>query len=405
MNQLGKPKHSIVLLVDGLRPSSLGPYGNTWYDTNCFNQLASQSLLFEKCIADTTDLQLGIRSLLSTQHALAPWEDANLLVERLDQLAVEFQIVSSDRSKYESLESLRDSIVFVDLQPPTELARDISSSLMGQFFGVAIEVIKDLEKPTCLILDCPGFGEFWDAPYSFRESLADDEDPEPSDKVAAPSLQFNESTDDPDLLFEFQVAYGGQVEMLDRLLGVLFEAVGSKIWQQSLFCLTSTRGFPLGEHGVVGYYRPVLNAESIHVPLLIRWPETSFSGRSQCLVHPTSLGSALLHWHGYRENLPLTVPGIDRDNWIPNETNSGLVCSVAEQPFCAIQTCHWKYVSGPHPALYVKPDDIWEFNDVLELCPSIASQLSDALEFGKNELNNGRVPKFEFGEEVAFGVE
>ncbi len=38
----------IVLVIDGLQPAWLGPYGNTWIPTPHFNQLATQSLVLDR---------------------------------------------------------------------------------------------------------------------------------------------------------------------------------------------------------------------------------------------------------------------------------------------------------------------------------------------------------------------
>ena len=38
-------RRAVVLVIDRLGAGYLGPFGNTWIDTPCFNQLASQSLL------------------------------------------------------------------------------------------------------------------------------------------------------------------------------------------------------------------------------------------------------------------------------------------------------------------------------------------------------------------------
>ncbi|MEM9410217.1 MAG: hypothetical protein AAGA30_03835 [Planctomycetota bacterium] len=402
-------KHSIVLLVDGLRPSALGPYGNTWFDTVYFNQLASQSLLFEKCIADTTDLQLGVGSLLSGEHALVADRSMESLGEHLLDRGVDFQILSYQPERFSKLDVRSDWITDLDIPKSNNLSVDVTDSRMGQFFGAAIEMINGLESSTCLILDCPGLMDGWDAPYAFRAGLTEEEDPDPSDILEPPSLQFNTSTDDLDLLLDFQLAYGGQIKMLDQLLGVLFDAIRPSVWGNSLFCLTSTAGFPLGEHGVVGYYRPVLYNELLHVPLLIRWPRPQVLGRSHCLIQPGSIFETLISWHQVDGEQPIiessTFPRIIAEQLIPDERSSGLVSCIPDQDWLTVHTCHWKYNSGPHPSLYVKPDDLWEYNDVMGLCPEIGEQLAAFLLSAHQDLRLGRSLAFNFTDEVAFGVD
>lgn len=46
----------VVLVIDGLQPAYLGPYGNTWVNTPAWNQLAAASLLLERCWLDAPGL-------------------------------------------------------------------------------------------------------------------------------------------------------------------------------------------------------------------------------------------------------------------------------------------------------------------------------------------------------------
>ena len=45
-------QHAIVLALDGLSPSFLGPYGNTWLETPAFNKLADESILAQQMLAE-----------------------------------------------------------------------------------------------------------------------------------------------------------------------------------------------------------------------------------------------------------------------------------------------------------------------------------------------------------------
>ena len=46
----------VVLVLDGLQPAYLGPYGNTWVNTPAWNHLAAESLLLERCWLDAPEL-------------------------------------------------------------------------------------------------------------------------------------------------------------------------------------------------------------------------------------------------------------------------------------------------------------------------------------------------------------
>ena len=61
-------QHAIVLSLDRLSPSFLGPYGNTWLETPAFNQLADESLLAQQMLADSPDLELLFQSFWTVSY-------------------------------------------------------------------------------------------------------------------------------------------------------------------------------------------------------------------------------------------------------------------------------------------------------------------------------------------------
>ena len=71
----------VVIAVDGLGASALGAYGNTWFETPCFDELAGESVLAEWCFAPATDLDAVYRSLWTADHPL------RALVERKNRHA------------------------------------------------------------------------------------------------------------------------------------------------------------------------------------------------------------------------------------------------------------------------------------------------------------------------------
>ena len=62
--------NALVLVYDRLSAGYLGPYGNTWFETPAWNRLASQSLLSECWLSDSSDLASVYRSWWSGQHAV-----------------------------------------------------------------------------------------------------------------------------------------------------------------------------------------------------------------------------------------------------------------------------------------------------------------------------------------------
>jgi len=404
------PQSSILLLADGLRASSLGPYGNTWFETDSLNRLAAESLLFEQCISDSIDNQLGIQGILTGRHCCSPRPVANELVDAISSAGTDTVLITSNLDNVPESADCFDAVVEVDL-PQNELpAADVASTALAAYFAAAVDFIQNCNQPVFLLLDSPGFSNAWDAPYSFRQQLADDDDPEPSELAIAPGMQFNESTDDPDLLFDFQVAYSGQVALFDTLLGILLDEIEQSNWaSRALFCLASNRGFPLGEHGVVGYYRPILHTEITHCPLLVRWPKAinanRITGRSQQLVQPGAIYSLLRDWHQLPDQ-QMTFQAIEQNRIMPNEKSAAVIsrCHQDDIVQYSIQTQAWKLINGSSLQLYVKPDDMWDYNNVLSLCRPVAESLEQEIEAAVAKLADGIQPTFELSDALAFGM-
>ena len=406
------PNSSIVLVVDGLRASSLGPYGNTWFDTPSFNRLASQSLLFEQCISDCPTDQLGVARILKGQHACVPGDHGQYIMDSIGAAETESILITSDASNIPECRDCFDAVLEVDLPQPDEPAADFAGTGLATYFAAAIDVIQKQQDPCMMFLDCPGIANHWDAPYEFRLRLADEDDPEPSMLAMAQELQFDENIDDPDLLLDFQMVYGGQVSLLDELLAILLDQIENVAWaREALFGLTSTRGFPLGEHGVVGYYRPILNSELLQVPLMVRYPAAAgmkkAGMRSLQLVQPGSIYNVLHNWHLGEVDAAGTYPLIHDRQVFPNERESALISKFDfdEAVHYAMQTRCWKLIKTAASRLYVKPDDCWEFNNVSQLCPRVAEELEQELDKALESLAAGTQPQFDLSDVLAFGVE
>src|SRR6187399_1377417 len=58
----------LVVVVDGLRASALGAYGNTSFPTPALDRFAAQSMLFDACFAPTAELNEIYHALWQSQH-------------------------------------------------------------------------------------------------------------------------------------------------------------------------------------------------------------------------------------------------------------------------------------------------------------------------------------------------
>lgn len=408
MNLSSQSKSAVVLSLDGLRPSTLGPYGNTWFDTVNFNRLAAESQFFEQCFVDCPNPANHFKRLLFGVHKSTSNPKAEHLIDLVGNVGQETILLTADSSAVsELINDHFDQVVEVELPEVEMLATDLESTHLALFFAEAISLIERIDSPTLLWLDCSSLTTTWDAPFDYRQQLADDEDPDPPTIFLPPDLEFNPSLDDPDQLLGFQQAYGAQVLLLDQFLGVLLDQLDQSAWgQNALFCLVANRGYPLGEHGVVGFYRPMLYNELIHVPMFFRWPEHRKLGlRTQTLVQPALLYHALTDWFECAGDNQATF---DR-RMVPDLKERDAIACVCDSEFAnyqSIQTHGWKLISGAKQQLFVRPDDCWEVNEISSLCPAIVEELSRLLAAGIVRLEAGQsFLENELPDHLAFGLD
>ena len=265
-------RSAIVLVVDRLGTGCLGPYGNTWVPTPNFNALAAQSTVWNNALSDAPDLLQAYRGWWDGKHALensdaanvsgallAKLADANVATTLLTDAALLAEAPATDRFAEKRL---------LDLPPPNDLAEDVEQTAMASLFAEAMDALSQQESPFLFWMHSRGMAAPWDAPLALRTALADEEDPDPLTGTNVPSLRLNDDYD-PDELLGVVQAYAAQVMVADECLGVLMDALAQHSQREELLLMvTSPRGFPLGEHHIIGDCATELRGELLHVPLL-----------------------------------------------------------------------------------------------------------------------------------------
>ena len=287
-----------------------------------------------------------------------------------------------------------DEKLLLELDTAQTSSETIEQTSLATFFAEVIGFLESQREPFLLWVHCRGLAAPWDAPLAMRQSLADDEDPEPLETVDVPSLLLDAEYD-PDELLGITQAYAAQVMVLDECLGVLMQAIEQHPQHNNLLTIvTSPRGFPLGEHLTVGDCETRLYGELLHVPLFLwRGDGQGALLRSHDLVQPPDVAATLQDWfRGQMTDdrtfaqslLPLTK--ISDGHSLPVSARDRIV-SIAGGD-AAIRTPAWFLRLGDDTELYRKPDDRWELNEVASRCPEIIQQLSDVLRETKNALGN-----------------
>ena len=388
-------KNAICLVVDRLRASALGAYGNTWYGTPTLDRLAGESLTLDFAFADSPRLDLVYRGYWEGLCAMRPaacssgvgHHDRNL-ISTLARHGIAPTLITDDPCvvDYPVCDAF-DECALVESRAPTRAAIEVEETEMARLFATATQWLEHrLEtaprSPFFLWIHGRGMGSAWDAPLAFRQQLVDEGDPLPSDSVDVPSLRLSEDFD-PDELFGTSCCYSGQAMLLDPLVGTLLHQLReSPLLNDTLWLFAGARGFPLGEHGRVGDADPGLYGEQVHVPWFVRIPDGSGAMlHNPALVQPTDLFSTILDW-------------FDLDPQVPCDGHSLLSCGRSDEDAMrhgvamiagdqrAVRTPDWHfYLPDPSsPELYAKPDDRWEANNVAGRCPETATGLRNVLE-------------------------
>ena len=392
-------RNAVVLVVDGLSAAMLGAYGNTWFETTNFNRLAARSILFDYAFANSTNLENSYRGFWKSGLADRDQPSSQNLIDTIANLGATASLLTDEPLVGESeLAGSFDHVIQVDHQPTNEIASSVEQTELANFFAQATSWLVDLEPGSFAWIHSRGLNGAWDAPHPMRASLAGEGDPVPGNFHQPPSGLFNLQSDDPDDLLGYQQACAAQVILLDQFLGVLLDLMETD--QSTLVCLTSTRGYPLGEHGILGLSDslPSNYNESVHVPMMISAPAIAEFSDFQSVRNGSltqndlMISDCLLDW--FADDQTLAADRLRSAAFeVPQLCDQAVVIQSehveADQSLASIQTQAWKLIrktgksdtqTDPQFELYAKPDDRWEVNDVSRRCPQIVAELSKILD-------------------------
>lgn len=204
-----------------------------------------------------------------------------------------------------------------------------------------------------------------------------------------------------------RILYAAYVTSIDRSLSRLLAAIDQSIpGEELLLIVAAAAGEPLGERAAFmescnpPFWR--LCEENVHVPLLVQvgGPENRLSGgvemgsRRQDLVQTVDLAPTLMEWFGV-SHCGLPLEGRSVLPVIRGETgrHRDYLCLGDGEKAEAIRTPGYYLVrpaesraalapsdEAEPPLLFIKPDDVWDVNDVASQSPDVAAALSATLD-------------------------
>jgi arylsulfatase A-like enzyme len=394
----------LVITPNRLHLGYLGCYGNGWIDTPSLDALAAESVVFDHHYSDCP----------STLGAWRAWRTGRYDFSASDKSPQDsFDVISALQAR-----GIR-SLLVTDCQPANDGWQKVRLMPDGKTDKNLGEKILELVLETIHQLDSSEHGLVWvetnvlAPPWQVDESSCDyfspDTDEESADgliePLSNPTTDLVDASDEMTFL-RLQRTYAAAVSQLDRTLGQLCEELRRHdLYDSLMIIVTSDRGFSLGEHGLVGDSRPWLYEELVHVPLILRMPHgVAGGGRIGALTQPVDLMPTLLEAFGLTSVdchgsslLPLIRGDQER---VRDFSCSGL--EIGGEVECSLRTPDWALLlpgnSGSEDLalrsrqLYVKPDDRWEVNNVLQHHLELGEQLEQTLRaFVKNPTSQARI--------------
>lgn len=398
--------HVIVVACDAIHLGYLGCYGNDWVATPTIDRLAYEGFLFDRCYtnwpehggclaeAPAADLRAaGWTTAFFTDHADPVPADASTAFEAIKRF-VDAPLPEQRQATFAELAEHPDYIV---PDEPTEEEEEwiqrwrqqigfdrefgdgASRSIERLFASAAHWIAERRDRPTFSWLDIALESALWLPPTEERRKYLD----EGTAAILDPVPGFVGDLIDAEDLDAMRATYAGRISYFDTLLGEFLAKLALPP-EDRFIIFTSDRGTPLGEHEIIGPYRPWMHDELVHVPLILQLPGGRACARSPSLAQTFDLKPTL------REacNLAPIETGAGR-SLLPFLRGEALpardyVCIAAEDEEYAIQTNLWKLIlpaGRPLPdeprsrQLYVKPEDRWEKNEVAEQFPDVADLL------------------------------
>ena len=339
----------LCITVDGLHGGMIGAYGNAWIQTPAIDALAAESVVFDRYYTNSLDIVTVFDSL---------WAE---LPGELRNKGYRTILLTDDTDVFHHPSAVGFSEVHrLDTSHTRSPADYVEQTLFFEALATVVDLLESKRsEPYFFWLHLRGFRGPWDFPMDERTKYQAEDDPPPHDGVVPPTM---DGEIDPDVLQAVMEAYGGGVSVLDTALGGLFDSLSEgELGNNTLFLFGSTRGFALGEHRRIGADKR-LYGENIHLPLMIRFPDTfGASVRSPILFQSNDLRTFLAD--------PPSLRTLIADE---TETFHESLIIRGEHGETALVTSEWFLLDGH---LYVKPDDRWEVNDVADRCGEVLDEL------------------------------
>lgn len=372
----------VVRTVDGLGISGLAPYGDEWIAMPRWNALSAESVVFDWHYADNPDPALARRSWRDGRFRLPPTLEhvSDDLLHILRQADVKLFLVNDTQQVDPAFLQGWDSVTCVNgldelLDALPEILAQVAAADRALLWIATDRLLPPWDFPDEL------FDRYFDVP---PEELEEGQVIEPWPDPPIGPLDPNDLI----LWDRLQASRAAALSAFDAETGL----VNDLLWEHglgsdTLWVLTGSGGYPLGEHGQIGFGTPNLHNEAIHLPLIMKLPNAREAGR-RVLGFSQSVDLMPTLFDAFNLAVPTSCHGQSLWPMVRGEVRDirGWVCSgsaINGTTIHAVRTEDWGLMlpiePEGEPQLYQKPDDRYEVNDLRQPHIDAADALTDWL--------------------------
>jgi len=294
--------HVFIYLIDTLRADHLSCYGYKRKTTPFIDEFAKDSIIFKKCFATASWTKPAVASVLTglypNIHGAEEREDS--LPSEVDTIA---EILKSN--KYYTIflttnGNVTDDFNFIQGIDTYKFRNDNKNSskvINAEFFRIINDYPEIINKPIFAYLHTIDPH----APYLVQEPFAKFtwEDKSRAKMAFKNSILFkkeHEGLNKEDINY-IQSLYDCEILQNDHYFGEFIQFLKDKgLYENSMIILVADHGEQFDEHGFLFHGSTIYN-EEIHVPLVIKFPHSRFSGiESNAIVTQVDIVPTILDY-------------------------------------------------------------------------------------------------------------
>jgi arylsulfatase A-like enzyme len=409
----------LLFTLESLRPDHVGSYSGERDTTPNLDAFAAESVIYEDAHSVTSWTLASHASMFTGLYpsahgavgARSKLDDkattlAGLLAEHGYQTAgaASGPYLARGHNLNQGFEYYDDSAATIGVRSRAhgDVTNPIFEKVISRFFNS----YRDPERPLFF------FAYYWDPHYDYippapYDTMFVEKGSKPINMRGYESSQVVSAEISPAQLSYVLSQYDGEIRYTDHYLGRLFDSLKEAgRWEDSVVIVTSDHGEEFFDHGQKGHKRS-LYSESVHVPLIVKYPRSARTGRDKRLVSLVDLFPTILEFAGAESPHPhqgasLLASEPDPDRSIFFELLSTFYHRLADRSGYRREDEEWLAIRrGDHKLIVVPSEDRSELyristdfseqNNIAQETPELVAELRSALtEWRKNSQQLGQ---------------